>query len=109
MTDGPQYVGVADYDQHHAEAIDALRQAETFLLAVPEEVDGEVGVSKIAMRGGGVGFDAFLLMVVAGLHAATVPTFEALLRRNRQVRWAMLAATAANLVLVAWNLARLAL
>lgn len=108
MAKDPEYVGVAEYDQLHAEAIDALRNAETFFLAVPD-AEEEVGNRPIAVRGGGVGFDAFLLTVAAGLNVGTWEAVHRHLQKSRRLRWFMLVTAGLNCALVVYNLARLGL
>jgi hypothetical protein len=70
--------GVAFLDQHHAEAMDALRRAEEFVLlydATEEEGFGAIGV----MCGATL---HFLLRCIPALHEATA---EALVRSLREV------------------------
>lgn len=108
MTDGAdRWASVADYDQHHAAAIDLLRAAPVFLLAAPTPDDD--GGWRIVVTGGGDGFDTFFPGVVASLNVATgdgdmVDQLATSLRRTRRLRHLMLLAATANVVLFVVNL-----
>jgi hypothetical protein len=110
MTD---QVGVADYDQHHAQAIDYLRQAQTFLLAVPRPPDDDSDEWRIVVTGGGVGYDSFHQAVASTLAAsewgrlsAGWGNLERAWRRRRQILTLMVTATVLNLIALAVSLAR---
>lgn len=98
-------VGVADFDQLHAQAIDALRGADTFLLAVPRyEDDGDI---RLEIVGGGRSFTSFRTAVAAVLNADSWGEIEAFLRRDRWLRRALIAAALANVILIVFNFVRL--
>lgn len=114
MTDDRDYqsetVDIANWDQHHAEAIDLLRGAPVFILAVPAPDEPMEGAIKIHVIGGGDHFDVFHDAVRAGMAGGVPEELEELhrsmikwLRRDRWIRAAMLAAVAVNLTLVAIN------
>lgn len=100
------FASVADFDQHHAEAVDLLRQAPVFLLAVPRQ-DDDGDQQRIIMTGGGIGFDSFMASVCIGLDVTTSAAVRDALARSRQLRRVMLAAAAANIGLLAVNTAHL--
>lgn len=102
-------VDIANYDQYHAEAIDQLRQAETFILAVPQTVDENDHFMRVVVMGGGDHFDMFRQAVTSGMvHAAVRDQlgFEGLdeedprLSRARHTMWL---ATGVNVFLAALN------
>jgi hypothetical protein len=98
--------GVADFDQHHAQAIDYLREADTFLLAVPQ-LDEEAGEFRIVLTGGGPGFDSFRAAVAAGLNEEAWKEITKFLHRDRWLRRVLIAAASANVLLVVFNLSDL--
>ena len=100
-------VGVADYDQHHAQAIDYLREAQTFLLAVPRPPDDDSDEWRIVVTGGGVGYDSFHAAVASSLFADGWGRLERAWARRRWLLYLMLTATVANLLALGVNIARL--
>jgi hypothetical protein len=97
---------VADFDQLHAHAIDELRRAETFLLAVPK-LDEDGAPVSLEIIGGGQQFVAFKTATSAVLNAETWDEIARFLKRDKWLRLFLLAAATANVVLVIVNLGRL--
>lgn len=100
----------AAYDQHHAAAIDALRGAKTFLLAVPaEEYEFEDGkLMKIAVIGGGEYFPPFQEAVIQGILEHGLADYEPPKKKEplltpRGVRYLLFFSVALNIAAAAMN------
>lgn len=98
---------VAGYDQAHAHALDLLRGAEVFLLAVPHE--DEEGNQGIVVTAAGPGLNPFRAAVGAMLNAEAWEEITKFLRRDRYLRWGLITACVVNIVFAVYNMARLAL
>lgn len=96
---------VAGFDQAHAQAIDLLRKADVFLLAVPHE--DEEGEKRIVITAAGTNLVSFRNAIAAVLNAESWDDIVQFLHRDRWLRRALIAAVTVNLLLVVFNLSNL--